>query len=105
MLKALVGQRVLVVETRSGRSPMVVGSVFVYASEFIPADKFDEYRDYVCIAEGSKYDCRGKGKWFYHVTDPIPCEPFPLPADRVNHGRSYCEVNVEINFHDCEKNS
>ena len=94
MLKDLVQQRVLVVETRSGRPPMVVGSVFIYASEYVPAEEFDEWRLYTCISEGSKYDCTGKGKWLYHVSDPIPCEPWPLPADRINHGRSYCEINI-----------
>ena len=91
MLRALVGERVAVVSTSRKRKPMVVGFVDIVSAEFCPADKFDEYRDQTLIPPGSRFDANARGKWFYHLEHPQKVAPYPLPADAVRHGISWCE--------------
>lgn len=91
MLKALVGERVAVVRTVSGKVPVVVGYVTVVAASFCPATDFDKYFNQHLVPSGSVYDCRGKGKWFYHLANAETCEPFQVPASAIKHGRSWCE--------------
>lgn len=91
MLRALVGERVAVVRTRRGKAPVVIGYVTIYRADFCPADTFGAYRDLTLIPEGSAYDCKGRGKWFYFLSNANPCDPFPLPENAVRHGRSWCE--------------
>ena len=91
MLKALVGKRVAIVRTRRGKNPLVVGYADITGSCFCNASKFEEYRDMTCIPQGSMYDVHGKGKWFYRMANAEKCDPYPLPADAVRHGRSWCE--------------
>lgn len=91
MLKALVGERVAVVKTRHGKSPVVVGYVDVVDSWFCPASDFEKYRDKTCIPAGSSYDVHGKGKWFYILENAKACNPYPLPGNAIRHGRSWCE--------------
>jgi predicted transcriptional regulator len=91
MLRSLVGERVAVVSTGRGRKPMVVGTVYISDAEFIEADIWDMYREDTLIPYGSKYDNKGKGKWGYILEDAQECEAFPLPANAIRHGRSWCE--------------
>lgn len=91
MLQALVGKRVAIVRTRHGSAPLVVGYVDIVRSTFCKAEDFDKFFDQHLVPPGSMYDCHGRGKWFYHVANAEACEPFPLPADAVRHGRSWCE--------------
>lgn len=91
MLKNLIGKRVAVIETRSGKKPVVIGYVTIVDSRFCPAAEFDKYRNLTCIPVGSRYDCKGKGKWFYYLEKPEKCSPYELPKTAVYHGRSYCE--------------
>ena len=91
MLRDLVGERVAVVRTRRGKNPMVLGYVTIYRADFCPAEFFDAYRDLTLIPKGSAYDCNGRGKWFYFLSNANPCDPFPLPGNAVRHGRSWCE--------------
>ena len=93
MLKGLVGERVAVVRTRRNASPTVVGYVGIGQAYFCPAERFndEDVRNLTCIPVGSRYDCHGRGKWLYDLWDAEVCVPYPLPADAVRHGRSYCE--------------
>ena len=91
MLHKLVGERVAVVSTGRGRIPLIVGTVYIRDVEFIPAERWDMYREETLVPRGSKHDCRGKGKWGYILDDPKQCYPRPLPANAVRHGRSWCE--------------
>ncbi len=91
MLSSLVGEHVAIVETKSGTTPLVVGFVDVVKLWFCPAFLFEMYRDETMIPVGSKYDTNGKGKWFYFLANPEKCNPFPLPANAIRHGRSWCE--------------
>lgn len=91
MLSKLVGERVAVVETYRGKKPVVVGYVTVTGKMFCPAKYFHDFDDIHCVPVGSAYDCHGKGKWLYFLKDAEPCEPYPLPASAIRHGRSWCE--------------
>lgn len=91
MLRALVGKNVHIVSTSRKHKPMVIGIVGIVSAEFCPADKFDEFRDQTLIPPGSRFDANTRGKWMYHLTNPIPIDPYPLPADAVRHGISWCE--------------
>lgn len=91
MLRQLVGERVAIIRTRRGKTPTVLGYATISGAEFWTAAELDERRDLTLIPPGSAYDCKGRGKWAYCMTDPETCDPFPLPSDAVRHGRSWCE--------------
>lgn len=91
MLKSLVDKRVAIIRTRRGKSPMIVGYATITEAVFHTREEMEALRGLTLIPEGSEYDCKGHGKWCYYLTNPEACEPYPLPKDRVNHGRSYCE--------------
>lgn len=91
MLRSLVGERVAVVSTKSGRKPLVVGTVYISDAMFISADLWDMYREDTLVPPGSKFDNKGKGKWGYILEDAQECEPYPLPDNAVRHGLSWCE--------------
>lgn len=91
MLKSLVGERVAIIRTRRGKSPMVVGYATITAAVFHTKEEMEALRGLTLIPEGSEYDCKGRGKWCYYLDNPEVCEAYPLPQDRINHGRSYCE--------------
>ena len=91
-LGPLVGERVAVVRTGRGKCPMVIGDVFVVSAQPMGRDGFEIYRDWTLIPPGSKYDCpEGGKKWMYFLAQAEACEPYPLPANAVRHGRSWCE--------------
>lgn len=91
MLSALVGERIAIVKTIKGKKPMVVGYVNIVRSSFCKAENFDKFFNQHFVPPGSAYDVKGRGKWFYFVENAERCEPFPLPAYAVRHGRSWCE--------------
>lgn len=98
MLKPLVMKRVAVVRTRRNRKPMVVGYATIKNAYFAPQYVLitDAARNLTCIPEGSEHDSyvKGKvytGKWCYDLENAERCDPYPLPADAVRHGRSWCE--------------
>ena len=99
MLGALVGKRVAVIRTRRNKSPRIVGYATIEKAFFCPSDKFDMYRTMTLIPTGSTYDCKGKGKWMYVMTNPIPCKPMLLRKESIiYHGRSYCELKDGIKY-------
>lgn len=91
MLFPLLGERVAVVRTVSGKVPVVVGYVTVFCAEFNSGEWMDQHRHLTLIPAGSKYDNNGKGKWCYWLRNAETCEPFPLPSSAIRHGRSWCE--------------
>lgn len=91
MLRQLVGQRVAIAWTRSGKAPLVVGYVTITEKTFCPSADFCKFYPLHLVPAGSGYDTGSKGKYFYHVSDPVACEPFQLPANAIRHGRSWCE--------------
>lgn len=91
MLSDVVGLRVAIIRTRRGKNPMVVGYADVVSSAHMNGRWLDENRDKTLIPKGSKYDVNGWAKWCYFLENAEKCEPFPLPADAIRHGRSWCE--------------
>jgi len=77
-LARFVGQRVLIIRTMAGREPEVVGSVFVSGSAWRSETWLCGMRDQTLIPPGSRFDCKGDGKWCYWLTDAAEYGPFPL---------------------------
>ena len=92
MLGDLVGKRVAIIRTRRNKSPRIVGYATIEKAFFCEADKFDLYRHMTLIPAGSQYDCHGRGKWMYVMSNPMPCSPKLLDKSSIiYHGRSWCE--------------
>lgn len=91
MLSVLVGKRVAIVRTMRDRNPVVLGYVTITRSMFCNAEDFGKYENQHFVQPTSKYAPNGRGKWFYFCEDAEKCVPFPLPANAVRHGRSWCE--------------
>lgn len=96
MLASLVGERVAVISTKRGREPMVVGYAYMRSYFFLTEEVLDSIRNLTRIPRGDSFDKYGthngvRGKWCYEMTGAEPCEPYPLPAQAVRHGRSWCE--------------
>lgn len=91
MLGSLVGERVAIIRTRRNKKPTVLGYATIARTEFVDSVAFEALRDKTLIPPGSAYDVKGRGKWCYYMEDPQECEPYELPTNRINHGRSYCE--------------
>lgn len=91
MLKSLVGQRVAIIRTGRHKKPTIIGYADMVRWEFCPCTLWEMYRAETLVPVGSKYDCRGRGKYFYFFENAEKCEPYELPADAIRHGRSYAE--------------
>ena len=88
MLKNLAYERIAIVRTKRGEPPMVVGYAFMWGYGY--EDRPWLYRELTMIPEGSKHDTRS-GRWFYGLAHAEKCEPYPLHANAIRHGRSWCE--------------
>ena len=66
----LVGQRVLLIRTRSGHEADVIGDILISGKTFRTASELENMRDLTLIPPGSKFDCHGNGKWCYTVSEP-----------------------------------
>lgn len=87
-LRALIGQRVALIETGTGHAPTVRGYATIASAERI--EHSDTEARKAARILGTSYDIRpGGAKVFYKLEDVQPCTPYPVPADRVNHGRSW----------------
>lgn len=95
VLKKLVGRRVAVIDT-SIKPAMVIGYITIYGSLFCQSRFFNEFRNRTLVPAGSAFDDKGRGKYLYYLACPIKCNPYPVPKDRINHGRSYCEFNIPV---------
>lgn len=90
MLSKLNHERVAVIKTGKGK-PVVIGTVTINGWCYPCKPIWDSLqRKAACIEPGSKYDCE-TGKYCYFLENPIPCDPYPVPANAVRHGRSWCE--------------
>lgn len=86
MLGAFLGQRVLIIRTRDRHPADIVGSAVIAAKRFYSAAELDALRDKTCIPVGSKYDCHGRGKWGYTMTDAVRFpQPVLLSAYTIEH--------------------
>lgn len=94
MLAPLVGERVAVVRTFKGAPAMVVGYVTVVDSSRKDWSYLNAHRGDTMIMGGSEYDT--PERWCYFLENATPCEPYPLPADAVRHGRSWCEFEEVV---------
>lgn len=91
VFKQIIGERVAIIRTSRHSQPMVVGYATISRAEFISIEEFQQLFSKHLVPPGSKFDCHGKGKWCYTMTGAEPCDPYPLPISRINHGRSYTE--------------
>ena len=89
MLKNLVGERVAIVRTRRGKSPVVVGYAYITAAWKYDAEQMNNIRSFTLIPVGSKFDTGAR--WCYWMSSAEKCDPYPLPKNAVRHGRSWCE--------------
>ena len=84
VLERFVKSRVLVIRTRSGHKAEVIGSAVIDKVRFHTPKEMEELRDKTLIPPGSKFDCHGKGKWCYYLTDPVEFDkPIPLTDYKV----------------------
>ena len=93
MLRALVGQRVLLAETRRGRRPLVRCSCVIGDPVAVRSrEEWDRLRHLHYIPAGCRYDWQPgtKVKYLYPITDIIPCDPF-TPPEGIRHGRVWME--------------
>lgn len=94
MLKDCVHKRVAIIRTKRGETPTIVGHAFITGKMFLSAEYLDKLRHITYIPAGSRHDCKGKGKWCYYMENRTGCYPYPLPANAVRHGRSWCEFKI-----------
>lgn len=94
VLKAFVGQRVLIISTRSGHKSTVIGAVTITDKAFLSASALDDARNQTLIPPGSKFDCKGRGKWCYYLSEPETFnEPIPLDTLTIkSKTRSYAII-------------
>lgn len=71
MLGAFLSQRVLIIRTRDGHPADIVGSAVIASKRFYSSQELDALRNKTGIPAGSKYDCHGRGKWGYTMTDAV----------------------------------
>ena len=94
MLRKCVGHRVAIIQTRRGRSPLVIGYATISSASFQTGAWLDANRELTLIPAGSLYDNQGRGKWCYQMENPEACQPYDLPSNAVRHGRSWCEFQM-----------
>lgn len=87
MLSALVGERVAIVRTVSGKNPLVIGYVDMVGSVHSDKPAADCYES-TFVPEGSKF---AGNRWFYLLRNAERCQPYALPENAIRHGRSWCE--------------
>ena len=88
MLSALVGERVAIVRTMSGKNPLVIGYVDIVGSVYSKDKTAADYPECTFVPDTSKF---ANNRWFYLLRNPERCEAFPLPSSAIRHGRSWCE--------------
>lgn len=94
-LGQFVGQRVLIIRTRKGYKPDVVGSAVIADAAFYTEQELENARNMTLIPPGSKFDCHGRGKWGYIMSEPVAFESAkPLSEyNVVKRTRSYAMVD------------
>ena len=97
-LGKLVGHFCLIIRTRSGHKPELVGSCVITRKQYIASWEWEAYRDETCVPVGSSYEPKpGSGKWAYTIEQATPFDaPRPLDDFRViRHGRSIAEMYLK----------
>ena len=94
VLRKFVGERVLVIRTRSSHKAEVVGEVTISCAGWLEARTLDENRNLTLIPKGSKFDCHNGGKWCYWLKNPTEYEkPIPLSdLEIITRNMSYAIV-------------
>ena len=91
-LKRLINETVYIAETGKGR-PVVKCSLTIGKPIKVTSLKeWNQYRDYLGIPVGSKYDWTDstKVKYLYPLSNVRTCDPF-VPVDGIRHGRVWME--------------
>lgn len=89
-LKKLIGHTVYIIETGTSSVPVVKGIATI--KRVFKMDYNSEAFRYSACIEDTPYDIKPNGtKFFYHLTNVKKIEPFKVPDNRINHGRSYTE--------------
>lgn len=92
MLRAIIGQRVALIETGTGPAPIIRGYATIGTPRRVSFDDIDARRTARIL--GTSYDIQPGGtKVFYPLLRVRPCKPYPLPTEHTNHGRSYTEFS------------
>lgn len=93
VLGRFVGQPVLIVRTQDGKPAEVIGQATISKAEYHTKKELDAMRNKTLIPPGSRFDCSGRGKWCYTMTDPMPMKPVRLDALDVEYKtRSYAMI-------------
>lgn len=92
MLRALVGQRVLLAETRQGGYLAMYSAVIRSARPVRSAEEWDDLRPQHMVPAGSTYDWQpvDRVRWVYEITNLRRLVPFRVPEGR-RHGRVWME--------------
>lgn len=91
-LHKLIGKRVALISTTS---KMVLGYVTIDSCiKCSTLLEFQQYRE-DCMTVGTFYDWKvdTDRKYLYKLTDPEPCDPYPVPENATRHGRVWVEWN------------
>ena len=90
-----LSKKTAIMRTGKGRQPEIVGFVTMDRAFHVTPEEFRKLYVGHLVPPGSKYDTDDRGKWLYKVSswEELPT-PIPVPADRINHGRSYTEFTL-----------
>ena len=96
VLGRFLGEKVLIIRTRSGHPSEVSGQAVISEKRFCSAAELDAMRDLTLIPAGTEYDCRSVGKWCYTMKDAVLySKPIPLSAYTIiSKTRSYAILDV-----------
>ena len=97
VLGRFVGEPVAIVRTRDRHPADIIGIVAIVHKKFCTKEELDGMRDETCIPPGSKFDCNGKGKWCYFLTNPMKLTtPIPLSDVKIiKRNMSWCEFELK----------
>ena len=85
----IVGERVAIIETGKGCAA-IRGYATIESCRTVFYDDVDARKSAKIF--GTPYDIKpGAKKIFYRLSDVVQCKPYPVPCEKVNHGRSYTE--------------
>ena len=94
MLGSLVGQRVILAETKQGGYMALYSAVIRSARPVRSREEWDALRPLHRVPIGNRYDWKDstRVKWVYEITDLRRLRPFKVP-EGVRHGRTCMEYN------------
>lgn len=88
MLKSCLFERVAIIRTTRGKKPAIIGYANITGSRWMRNRQASDFPESTYVPEGSKY---ASNRWFYLLSNPERCDPYPIPENAVRHGRSWCE--------------